>query len=328
MDLRPSIATVFTPLPPACLQFAPSDPSLLVVGTYHLDTSASTLESKKTGALHLYRATPSSLTLLHTVSTPAVLDLKFSPHNPSLLAAGTALGKVLLFTLDAAEERLVEIAAFASADECEGGDSETLVTALTWNPVREGELAFTLSSGAVGVVDVGEGRGKVREMARVHELEAWTCEFAPDGARLFSGGDDAVLAWYDFREGTEQGRNRKVHGAGVTAILAEAGGEKVLTGSYDEVLRSWDLRMGMMRVGDQELGLDGGVWRLQRLSSDKLLASCMHAGTRLVNTDDWNVVAKFEENESMNYGSHVHPMQPDIVASCSFYDKRLCLWSI
>lgn len=82
----------------------------------------------------------------------------------------------------------------------------------------------------------------------------------------------------------------------------------------------------------------------------------MHAGTRIVQViheekkkkkeeeedDEWrfHVLAKFEEHESMNYGSDV---QPDLtkeekeekeekerkkIVSTSFYDRRLCLWIV
>lgn len=83
----------------------------------------------------------------------------------------------------------------------------------------------------------------------------------------------------------------------------------------------------------------------------------MHAGTRIVQVihekkkkkkedddeeEEWkfHVLAKFEEHESMNYGSDV---QPDLrqkeekekeekekkkIVSTSFYDRRLCLWTV
>lgn len=59
--------------------------------------------------------------------------------------------------------------------------------------------------------------------------------------------------------------------------------------------------------------------------------------------EEWrfHVLAKFEEHESMNYGSDV---QPDLkkkeekereekerkkkIVSTSFYDRRLCLWTV
>lgn len=81
----------------------------------------------------------------------------------------------------------------------------------------------------------------------------------------------------------------------------------------------------------------------------------MHAGTRIVQViheekkkkedddeeEEWrfHILAKFEEHESMNYGSDV---QPDLrkekkkeekerkkkIVSTSFYDRRLCLWTV
>ena len=75
-----------------------------------------------------------------------------------------------------------------------------------------------------------------------------------------------------------------------------------------------------------------------------LLASCMHAGSRIVRLEspgssaessgEWafSVLAKFEEHKSMNYGSDVQPVgrgreggQRTIV-STSFYDRLMCVW--
>ncbi|OQD81961.1 hypothetical protein PENANT_c024G07070 [Penicillium antarcticum] len=124
------------------------------------------------------------------------------------------------------------------------------------------------------------------------------------------------------------------HTAGVTAILPlevplVGDAPVLLTGSYDEGLRVYHAtRRGEVLA---EQGLDGGVWRLQLLSTTQVpesadpshvttwsflvLASCMHAGTRLVRvtcsqqdgTSEWGieVLAKFTEHESMNYASGV-----------------------
>ncbi|EMC95757.1 hypothetical protein BAUCODRAFT_123054 [Baudoinia panamericana UAMH 10762] len=72
-----------------------------------------------------------------------------------------------------------------------------------------------------------------------------------------------------------------------------------------------------------------------RLRSILILASCMHAGTRVLRLgrfedEDWRleVLAKFEEHRSMNYGSAVRPSDQATITivSTSFYDKLLCLW--
>ncbi len=63
----------------------------------------------------------------------------------------------------------------------------------------------------------------------------------------------------------------------------------------------------------------------------------MHAGSRIVklsrgeqDRDDWTfeVLARFEEHKSMNYGSDVQPSEGSTktIVSTSFYDRLLCLW--
>ena len=156
------------------------------------------------------------------------------------------------------------------------------------------------------------------------------------------------------------------HSAGVTSILplpvpssllrdrfGNAPAPLLLTGSYDEYLRVYRVS----RAGEvlAEIGLDGGVWRLQLLevgrSNEKdyylVLASCMHAGTRVVRVSclydqedkgiggegSWQieVVAEFTEHESMNYASDVWKgSSPSelLCMSSSFYDRRVCLWRV
>lgn len=78
----------------------------------------------------------------------------------------------------------------------------------------------------------------------------------------------------------------------------------------------------------------------------------MHAGARILqlqlteteasedrqSEDTWefSILAKFEEHESMNYGSDVQPLLlpstntsssgSRAIVSTSFYDKKMCLW--
>ncbi|KAJ5154488.1 uncharacterized protein N7500_009927 [Penicillium coprophilum] len=154
------------------------------------------------------------------------------------------------------------------------------------------------------------------------------------------------------------------HTAGVTAILPldvplVDDAPVLLTGSYDESLRVYQAtRRGEVLA---EEGLGGGVWRLQLLNTTKIpgsddpsdvsehrfsvLASCMHAGTRLVRVtckqedgaSNWGieVLAKFTEHESMNYASGVWEGRQEttrssevLCVSSSFYDRRLCVWTV
>lgn len=154
------------------------------------------------------------------------------------------------------------------------------------------------------------------------------------------------------------------HTAGVTAILPldvplVDDAPVLLTGCYDESLRVYHAtRRGEVLA---EEGLDGGVWRLQLLNTTRtpgsddpsnvseyrflVLASCMHAGTRLVRVTckhedgapNWEieVLAKFTEHESMNYASGVWEGGQEttqsseiLCISSSFYDRRLCVWTV
>jgi diphthine methyl ester acylhydrolase len=68
----------------------------------------------------------------------------------------------------------------------------------------------------------------------------------------------------------------------------------------------------------------------------------MHAGARVLRlkrggTDETNggtwtfeILARFEEHKSMNYGSDFQPGSTGelCVISTSFYDKLLCLWNV
>ena len=159
----------------------------------------------------------------------------------------------------------------------------------------------------------------------------WTCEYSPDGRILYSGADDSVLNTQDLETQQTLWKDRRTHGAGVTAIMARPDNFTLLTGSYDDNLRIIDLRTRGV-VGQINLG--GGVWRLGKRGTDgrSVIASCMYVGSRLVDFGEDlrtpSVVARFEEHESMNYACDIHPMDPDIVVSCSFYDKRVCIWDI
>lgn len=142
----------------------------------------------------------------------------------------------------------------------------------------------------------------------------------------------------------------KGHDAGVTAILpllAQDGGQELIaTGSYDEHIRLfWFPPLGRpKKLAESRLG--GGVWRLNLVDMDttpsqsyvwraRILASCMHAGARILEvlqTHDgeyrFEILGRFEEHKSMNYGSDIQPGSKGklSIVSTSFYDKLLCLW--
>ncbi|EGP86949.1 uncharacterized protein MYCGRDRAFT_43113 [Zymoseptoria tritici IPO323] len=222
-----------------------------------------------------------------------------------------------------------------------------------------------------------------------HSLETWFLSFSPtpasdNSSSVYTGGDDGLLLVSSLPLSHEpvleainlhtRIQDRKSHQAGVTSILplpasfsptASQRRELVLTGSYDDHIRLLSLpvpgQTGRVQVL-AEMDLGGGVWRLSFLSSSTtkdgegedvvILASCMHAGTRIVRLHrprqggvgvgeegDWEfeVLARFEEHQSMNYGSDVQPVvgvgdgkgrRRRKIVSTSFYDRLLCVWDV
>lgn len=141
-----------------------------------------------------------------------------------------------------------------------------------------------------------------------HELEAWMMNFTPESLNVLSGGDDMVLqcsyvADDDGDDESESGeedeaeqeevededqqhvlqkkpnskknktnllwQNRKLHHAGITAILPLSE-TLIITGSYDDHIRL--LQLPKIPGGTRpqllaELNLGGGVWRLKLLTA-------------------------------------------------------------
>lgn len=183
---------------------------------------------------------------------------------------------------------------------------------------------------------------------------------------IFSGGDDATLLSHVEHtpdEWTVGLSDRKTHGAGVTALLpldlsGELGEQRLLlTGGYDDRLRVLDLGPGGGSYARRpevvgELDLGGGVWRIKVLDQYQgdaggksmvrltLAVACMYAGAFVVEAClqkraeaawecKFDVLQHMEEHKSMCYGIDMRCSGSNAkhdVVSCSFYDRRLCLW--
>ncbi|TIA63186.1 WD40 repeat-like protein, partial [Aureobasidium pullulans] len=299
-----------------------------------------------------------------TTQTPyAILDIHFSPHDPTLLAVAGSTGCVQLFNLQSTSSS----ASLSPLSTYQYFDPSTLVLSLAWHPTIPSILGVTTSPGQVYLVDTSLPAAEVEGTAKeilAHELEAWTLSFSSSGTSIYSGGDDATLRFSGLpaslnstnttasNENDEQEeqqylpswQDRRAHNAGVTAILPLPSEQDILiTGSYDDNIRVLYAPLQGRKQVLAEENLEGGVWRLKMLRAEgeksryTVLASCMHAGARIVEVKkdeggEWTieVLAKFEEHKSMNYGSDVQPGSENggeqTIISTSFYDKLLCLW--
>lgn len=194
---------------------------------------------------------------------------------------------------------------------------------------------------------------------------------------IYSGGDDSVLQYATcvVKERSRQHEGSlevelpypavsvRGHEAGVTAILPlPCGKDLVVTGSYDDHIRVYSIQPLQETFGARKTrllagtNLGGGVWRLRLIKYDSggqegegsqpwrafVLASCMHAGARIVRVSgtsdgvgnvELEVLGRFEEHKSMNYASDFQPgSELDshgglVCVSTSFYDKLLCFWT-
>jgi diphthamide biosynthesis protein 7 len=255
--------------------------------------------------------------------------------------------------------------------------SETLFLSFGWHPSRADMMAITTSTGQVYLVHLQalEGDWVLKtEPVITHTLETWCVAISPvptaseqstgqqtageSTFRVYSGGDDSALRYKtctwndgDLTESLSAVESRS-HDAGVTTILPlfaqEDGRELVVTGSYDEHIRLFAVPAFGRPKKLAESGLGGGVWRLKLVDVDRkpnqsytwrarILASCMHAGARVVellrtagDAYQFRVLGRFEEHKSMNYGSDFQTVREDTlhVVSTSFYDKLLCMWEL
>ena len=318
----------------------------------------------------------------------ALLDLKFSPFHNHILCAATSTGSLCFWTPtypQTISEDLSNNGGSVLVPDVKQicclqyFSFNVLVLSCTWHPQLPHVIGVTLSSGEIYLVRVPRSALDATDTINLKldslqkmlvfsgSLEAWTLAFNPVQNEMYSGSDDSVLRVHNlpltrrlFSDDTPNSntmeteilsmrQDRRIHGAGVTAILYLVD-NLVVTGSYDNFIRVLYIPpKGRLEV-ITEVDLDGGVWRLSlecpsyglidedspRTFSAEILASCMHAGVRVLRVErdtegNWTIgiIAKFEEHKSMNYGSASYlnnKSDARTVISTSFYDALACLW--
>jgi len=128
--------------------------------------------------------------------------------------------------------------------------------------------------------------------------------------------------------------------AGVTSIQSNPHIEHLLAvGSYDNKVKLFDTRNPFIPVTEIDVG--GGAWRVKWhpcfTRKNDLLVACMHDGFKVISfmLDHDNIhgeiVKRFDTHESLAYGADwSFSLQEDgktLIATCSFYDHKLHLWS-
>ncbi|ODV97023.1 hypothetical protein PACTADRAFT_48799 [Pachysolen tannophilus NRRL Y-2460] len=348
------VALTETELPPCCLRVSPLDSSIIVVGTYMLDKQNST----RYGSIDIYKKNELSLEKLSYVNTEgAVLDLKFSPFTKNLLVSCHSTGNVMLWKLFNEDDFSLKLELLANHNLFE---SSNLITSISFSPILSDIILLTLTNGEVAITRLisNSGLTKPQIFQDKHNLECWTGSFGSQYALsniIFSGGDDGCLQAHDLREPENLSifNAKRIHDAGVVSILPStithdhigdwnlSRPYDLWTGSYDDCLRTLDLRVispmplidGLIPKIKTKQNLNGGVWRLIQSplsNDDRILACCMYDGARIIDINDEGnpkITKKFKKNhESMCYGGDWSP-DGDYVVTCSFYDKIIQVWS-
>ncbi|CAG8974744.1 hypothetical protein HYALB_00000355 [Hymenoscyphus albidus] len=365
-------------LPPSCIEFVPREKSstttgptdsdnYFIVGTYHLQASASTEpnevpndedndDDEEPSSLPMPQERNGSLNLFN------LRDKKLTTSSP---VGENHFGKTI--------KHMTTHQVFPP---------DILVLSITWVPTtKESQipmLVTTINTGEVHLIKFSnwefEGYEILNDEMPIcrHDAEAWIAAVCPSLNHVYTGGDDIQLEIVDANlkgmnedtaveaEFTSSGKVRG-HDAGITAILPLPFLENrmFLTGSYDDTILLYTISPGRPARLLNDLKLGGGVWRLKFLEEHSLakeaegalkwriLASCMHAGAKILELDfdgaqSWKIteVGYVKEHKSMNYASDVQPLMPScinggqldsvkerLVVSTSFYDKLLVVWT-
>jgi diphthamide biosynthesis protein 7 len=220
--------------------------------------------------------------------------------------------------------------------------NENMCLSVDWNNrVHRNEfdkkLIVTQSNGNASLVLLNSSELQVLNTWAAHNFEAWIGAFHYHTSFdfVYTGGDDALMKGWDSRMGYSSAAFvNKSHNAGVCSLQSNPHDENLFaSGSYDEYIRIWDVRM--LRPGKNplfECHMGGGVWRLKWHESKKnlLLAACMHNGFHVLNIEQEKIIASYAKHESLAYGVDwcLNAREQDYVCSCSFYDHSVHYWKI
>jgi diphthamide biosynthesis protein 7 len=129
---------------------------------------------------------------------------------------------------------------------------------------------------------------------------------------------------WDARSSDLVHQDKRSHSMGVTC-LEFLSDNIILTGSYDERIRKFDLRNPSVPL--VEFKSIGGIWRLKPCEKYLLVAAC-YGGCQILAEDECSykyVVPEYKGHDSMAYG--IASLGEGKAVSCSFYDRSVQFWS-
>ncbi|XP_058796537.1 diphthine methyltransferase isoform X2 [Phymastichus coffea] len=327
------------------VEWCPSEnfQDIFVCGTYQLTSNDSegfpTLNKvKRVGRIYLFQVDDKKLRLLQQLDVPAVLDMKWCHikiYGKILLGVCNSEGYLQIYEL------IKDELEFASEIAVNDASEKPLALSLDWSTGRRLEttedikIVVSDSQGSVSLFNIAGSVKNIERISRLHghDFEAWIAAFDYWNTNvLYTGGDDCKFLRFDTRINSPTHTNR-LHNAGVTSLHSNWKKEySLVSGSYDETLRTWDTRH--FRRPLEELNLNGGIWRLKwdPYEARYLLAACMYNGFFIVDSQIPNIVAEYKEHKSIAYGCDwsfgKEQRENSLVATCSFYDHLLKLSSV
>ncbi|XP_020097508.1 diphthine methyltransferase [Ananas comosus] len=324
------------------VEFCPHSPfhHILAAATYTLQEGT---QPHRTGSISLFDTNAETgLGLVHRVQTAGVFDIKWNPSGGSsypLLAQADADGCVVLRALQSnqgAEDQGIFL-----RDICTEKISSAMCLCVDWEPVAE-SISVGLSDGSISVISLRESQLHVLQSWLAHEFELWATSFDIFHQHLlYAGSDDCHFSCWDLRQNPSSlvFQNAKSHKMGVCCITQSPLDQNILlTGSYDEFLRVWDIRSTTKPVNEKSIHLGGGVWRIKHhpYISGLVLAACMHGGFAVVKIGEGDVslLETYSKHESLAYGADWQKggcldnqsSKTLVAATCSFYDRLLRIW--
>ncbi|KAJ6610905.1 WD40-repeat-containing domain protein [Mycena sp. CBHHK59/15] len=286
---------------------------------------------------------------IQCLDLPAVLDMKWCHRSISaapLLGVADSEGNITLHEWQEHESNLKSISSISCAS------SDVLCLSMDWSNRRtaqsdSGSLVVSLSNGSLCILSPSQGSASgfsIVDSWHAHDYEPWIAAWDYwDTNIVFSGGDDLKLKGWDIRQSFSHPVfvNRQFE-AGVTTIQSHPHTEnQFAVGSYDNTVCLFDKRKPLVPITKVDVG--GGAWRVKWHPSSSrksdLLVACMHDGFKIVRFDaetdgtglcGGEIMKRFDKHTSLAYGadwSFANDGAETVIASCSFYDHSLFMWT-
>ncbi|KAJ8911653.1 hypothetical protein NQ315_005999 [Exocentrus adspersus] len=330
------------------VEWCPHKPNqnVFVCANYQLQVVQSEGEEKKRrlGRILLFSVKEHDSLILHqTIDTAGVLDQKWCHsivNGYSLLGVVNSINMVEVYKLKSDKIEIELVTSIKNVCDCD----DALILSLDWSTgvhgSQEPEIICSDSKGGIHLMKLVNNSLVLLNTWHGHKFEAWISAFYYwDTNIFFSGGDDGIFLKFDKRVGNQIVGKNQSHHAGVTSLHTSCFKENILvSGSYDENIRLWDIRNIKNEVNSSHM--PGPVWRVKwnPFYENYLLAVCMMGGVHILDVEysKIDIIGSYHEHKSISYGADWSYLDSEcgeknaskrsgIIATCSFYDHLLCV---